>query len=350
MKNILHKFRSIRPFTEVISKNEPTYSKITHYPVLYKPFLKILETKFSSKKPFLMLDCTLGGAGHSSKVLQKFPNSRIIGLDIDPEMLALSTEKLDKFIKEKRAALYHKNFASFSTIDFEGDLDLSAFPPPKKNYDIILADLGLNSFQLDTPERGFSYKNEGELDMRYDRSRSDTSTCSDIVNSTSEYELQEIFYKFSDEPQAKAVASRIVKGRKGKIIKTTKDLHDIIWNSFNNISQKNKYKILTRVFQVFFDSKQKKALRIAVNYEFVNLQRFFDNSINFLEENGLMIMITFHSGELKIVNDNFFKWERDGKGVVLNRVPILPNEQEVLENSRSHSAAMKIFFKTSSNK
>ncbi len=128
-----------------------------------------------------MLDCTVGGGNHAEKVLSEFTNSRLVGLDIDPDMVALASQKLEPFIEQKRALVFHTNYTGFDNLDVQPILDRKLFGSDKDRYDVIFADLGFNSYQVSTPDRGFSFMLKGELDMRYDRSRADTPTCADIV-------------------------------------------------------------------------------------------------------------------------------------------------------------------------
>jgi len=227
-----------------------SFSSTTHYPVLHRPLLNEMRSHFSHDDALLMLDCTLGGGGHAEKILKEFPNARLVGIDIDSEMLVIAKTKLDPFINKKQVALYHDNYTMFEDINFDLDLDLSAFKKKERRFNFILADLGFNSYQLSDPHRGFSYQLDGELDMRYDRTRNDTPTCADIVNSAAEYELTEIFTKFGEENYSRHLAKSIIKARKGRIIKTTKELNDIIWNAFRSTTNAQRYKIVTKAFQV----------------------------------------------------------------------------------------------------
>ena len=296
-----------------------------------------MKDLFPINNPLLVVVCTIGAGGHSEKILNEFPNSRLIGIDIDPKMVDMAQKKLSKYIETNRAKIYHTNYAAFNTIDFSDDFDVSIFEDDKTKFDVILADLGFNSYQLSDPKRGFSYQLDGDLDMRYDQTREDTSTCSDIVNSTTEFELTEIFSKFGDEHHAQRLSREIIKARKGTIIKTTKELTNIINKAFSGATKSQRYKMLTKIFQ---------ALRIAVNYEMTNLERLLENIIENLENNGIFIAISFHSGEDSRVENAMRQWIKQGLGASLTRGAITPHEDEIKENSRSHSAKMRVFIKT----
>jgi 16S rRNA (cytosine1402-N4)-methyltransferase len=275
------------------------------------------------------VDATLGAGGHAEALLARGPQARLLGIDRDPDALALARERLAPF----------GDRVSFVQADF-GDLDsvLEGRPSP----DGILADLGVSSMQIDQAERGFSFRRDGPLDMRMGKSG---PSAADVVATASVEELTRIFREFGEERMAAKIARGIVAERTRGPIATTRQLARIV---AGQKSSRERIDPATRVFQ---------ALRIEVNQELVALGRFLAAAAARLKDGGRLAVISYHSLEDRIVKDTF----RRESGVclcpprmpacvcgartalrVLTRRPIRPSEAEQRRNSRSRSARLRV--------
>lgn len=281
-----------------------------HVPVLAEEVIKYLEPE----KGNLVLDCTLGGGGHASIILEKFPNITYYGLDQDKDSLNFVKNKLS----DKRLRLVHGNFSEVSKI-FN-----------KINFDRVLIDLGVSSFQLDEAKRGFSYMNEGPLDMRMDQSSSKT-TAEQILRDYEEERLADIFYEFGEERKSRIIAAEIVRARSiAPLTKTTELvalIHKVIYGGYQQ-----KQSSVKRVFQ---------ALRIEVNGELEILEKALIDLWSLLNSKGRILVITFHSLEDRIVKNVFKTLITNGDGLKLTQGAIPPKWAEVKTNSRSKSARLR---------
>lgn len=280
------------------------------------------------------MDASVGAGGHAAALLENGPRIRLLAIDRDPDALDLAGRRLERF--ETRVELLRGNF---------GDLDrlLDGFPAA----DGILADLGVSSMQLDRPERGFSFRREGPLDMRMDRRG---RTAADIVAAASAQELTRIFREYGEERMAAKIVRGIVAERSQRAITTTRQLARIVASAKGS---REKIDPATRVFQ---------ALRIEVNQELVALSRFLSAALNRLNARGRLAVISYHSLEDRMVKDAF----RRDSGVclcppklptcvcgarrvlrVLTRRPVVSSERERRENPRSRSARMRVAEKLS---
>lgn len=286
----------------------------------------------------IYIDGTLGGAGHSSKILERLSKGGLlIGIDQDGDALSVATERLSKVQSE---GLFKTVRANFSEMDIVcEELDIEA-------VDGILLDIGVSSYQFDTEERGFSYRFDAKLDMRMDR-RGDF-TAYDIVNGYSEKELADVIYKYGEEKWAKRIAAFIVAERKKAPVETTFQLVELIKNAIPAAARRDGHPA-KRTFQ---------ALRIEVNRELDVLAEAINKAIMLLKPGGRLCIITFHSLEEKLVKQLFKEAERPctcppdfpvcvcGKkslGRVVTSKPILPTDQECIVNPRSKSAKLRIF-------
>ena len=245
-----------------------------------------------------MLDCTFGGGNHSVGLLKRHKNLRVLGVDMDSKVLGQCRESYSDLIKDKRLALEHSNFVNAPYIDarqaFNKRIGL------KDRYDLVLLDLGFSSYQLEDDTRGFSYirSDDQPLDMRFDSEKdsAEVSTASEIVNHATEIELSEIFKKFGEERFHDQLAKKLVDYRKshGGLIQTTGALKEAIREAFPNSARDEKNNMIKRAFQ---------AIRIATNYELLNLQKFMECAPkDVLAPGSLMMILTFHSLEEKIVS------------------------------------------------
>lgn len=288
----------------------------------------------------IYVDGTLGGAGHAYEVAKRLTEGgRLIGIDQDADAIAAASQKLESL--KNRVTIVRNNYCNMK--EELQKLGISG-------VDGILLDLGVSSFQLDTPERGFTYREEdAPLDMRMDQRNS--RTAKDIVNQYSEKELYRIIRDFGEDRFAKNIAKHIVAARQEKEIETTGELTEIIRASIPKKVQAAGGHPAKRTFQ---------AIRIELNRELEVLQDTLDEMIELLNEDGRICIITFHSLEDRIVKTIFKKNEnpctcpsdfpvcvcgKKSKGKVISRKPILPKEEELEENSRAKSAKLRVFEK-----
>lgn len=297
-------------------------------------------TNLNIKPDGIYVDGTLGGAGHSTEIAKRLSeNGRLIGIDQDADAIAAASERLEPFAD--RVTIIRNNYCNMA--QELHNLGITG-------VDGILLDLGVSSFQLDTPERGFTYREEdAPLDMRMDQ-RNDR-TAKDIVNQYSEKELYRIIRDFGEDRFAKNIAKHIVAARQKKEIETTGELNVIIRAAIPMKVQATGGHPAKRTYQ---------AIRIELNRELEVLQDTLDEMIELLNEDGRICIITFHSLEDRIVKTIFKKNEnpctcpsdfpvcvcgKKSKGKVITRKPILPGEEELEENSRSKSAKLRVFEK-----
>ena len=304
-----------------------------HIPVLLNECIEGLNINPDG----IYVDGTLGGAGHSSQIIKKLSSKGIlIGIDRDEEALKAAKEKLKNYNNVKYV---HGNHDDIKQILSEMNID---------KVDGILLDLGVSSYQLDERNRGFSYMADAQLDMRMDKTSN--LTAKEVVNNYSESELARIILEYGEERFAKKIANNICKLRKEKEIETTKELSDIIEKTIPKALQKDGHPA-KRTFQ---------AIRIEVNNEIEPLYRTILDCIDVLKPKGRLCTITFHSLEDRAVKNAYA--DAKGKctcppdlpycvcgyktlGNIINKKPIVANEEETKENSRSKSAKLRIFEK-----
>jgi 16S rRNA (cytosine1402-N4)-methyltransferase len=255
------------------------------------------------------LDATVGGGGHSRLILEAAANVRLMAIDQDEDALAAAQQYLAEY--GKRVQFNYSNFAEYK------------FPP--NTFDGILADLGVSSYHLDQPERGFSFRHTANLDMRMDRGRS--LTAADVINDWDEAELAEIFFKYGEERLSRRIARRIVEKRP---FTTTTELAEAIAYAVPPKYRYGRIHPATRVFQ---------ALRIAVNDELKSLETFLDKATNALVPGGRIAIISFHSLEDRIVKHGLRNLPLMK---VLTKKPIIAQEEEIAHNPRSRSAKLRI--------
>lgn len=218
--------------------------RFSHYPVFWRTVQSLVQDQAKTSK-FLFADGTLGGGGHSAMILETFPEAYVLGTDIDSEAVKNATANLAEF--SPRTSLHHSSYTQMHKFP--------RFPQvfgPNKQFDFVLLDLGLSSYQLDSSERGFSFANEGPLDMRFDRTDATSVDCYQLVNFASEYELQEIFKRFGEEKYYREAADAIATFRKTKKITKTTELAEIFHFTFKKAKAMNRFRSVTRSFQVSF--------------------------------------------------------------------------------------------------
>ena len=308
--------------------------EFNHVSVLLNECLEALNIKEDG----IYVDCTLGGAGHSSQIVKRLSkNGRLIGIDQDRDALRAAGERLQNF---SNVTLVHNNFHNIGAILEELGVE---------KVDGILMDLGVYSYQLDEGERGFSYMKDAPLDMRMNRENNFSAY--DVVNDYSEEELYRIIRDYGEEKFAKRIANFIVNKRSEKNIETTLELVEIIKDAIPAKARREGPHPAKRTFQ---------AIRIEVNSELSILNKAIEDGVNKLNSGGRMAIITFHSLEDRIVKNKF----RDlavscrcpkefpvcicgekAKVKVIIRKAIEPSKQEVEENPRSRSAKLRVIEK-----
>lgn len=295
-----------------------------HVPVMLNEVIQALAPKGGE----LHMDCTFGAGGYSKLILNSGAN--LIAVDRDSSVKKY-VDKLEQEYKGK-IKFINCNFADIS----EGEFKL----------DGIVLDLGVSSMQIDTPERGFSFTHDGDLDMRMGN---DGKSAKDFVNNAKEEEIARVIYEYGDEPSSRKIARRIVEARGRAPINTTFELADIVRRA---ISRKpGKIDLATKTFQ---------AIRIWVNEELDSLSRFLDKALSLLKIGGRLVIVTFHSLEDRIVK-NYFK-QYISKRVarskyskepltpsdmyqLLYKKPLIPTEEEVRNNPRARSAKLRAAIK-----
>lgn len=255
-----------------------------HYPVMWRDLIKVLEGNVK-RTPKLFADCTLGAGGHSRCLLETFQDAYVVATDIDNEVIPVAKEFLHDF--SDRINIHHSSYTQIYELPRFEDV----FSKGKK-FDGIILDLGMSSFQLDNPDRGFSFKVHGDLDMRFDRTNAHCITAYKVINFASELELTDIFSKYGEEKQSKFAAEIICKYRTEQKITTAAHLSKVLNYAFFISKSLNKYESITRCFQ---------ALRIFVNRELDNVKKTLDQAIDNLDEDGVLFVISFHSLEDDIV-------------------------------------------------
>ncbi|MCK6459713.1 MAG: 16S rRNA (cytosine(1402)-N(4))-methyltransferase RsmH [Planctomycetes bacterium] len=283
---------------------------MTHLPVLRAEVLDFL----AGRDVRLFLDATVGLGGHSRAVLEAHPEARVVGIDRDMEMVKVAKEKLQEF--GERAVLVHAPFSALGRV--LDDLRLGA-------PDAILMDLGVSSPQLDDAGRGFSFRSDAPLDMRMDQSRGETAA--DLVNRLPETELADLIYGLGDERHSRRIAAAIVAERRKEPIRTTGRLAEIVRRAARG---RGRIDAATRTFQ---------ALRMAVNREIEELRMGLDAAAGRLAEGGRMLVISFHSGEDRIVK-GFLR--SDSRLLVLTKKVVRPGEAEARGNPRARSARLRV--------
>ncbi|MBD5461021.1 MAG: 16S rRNA (cytosine(1402)-N(4))-methyltransferase RsmH [Lachnospiraceae bacterium] len=307
----------------------------SHYSVLLRETVENLNIRPDG----VYVDGTLGGGGHALEIVGRLSaEGRFLGIDQDGDAIDAAGERLAAFAD--RVTLVRSNFGSMKAILAEEGIG---------GVDGIVLDLGVSSYQLDTQERGFSYRYDAKLDMRMDQRQS--LSAEEIVNGYSEEELFRIIRDYGEEHFAKSIARHIAAARQEKKIETTGQLNEIIRASIPAKMRQDGHPS-KRTFQ---------AIRIECNHELEVLEKSLDEMIESLNPGGRLCIITFHSLEDRIVKTAFRKQEnpcicppnfpmcvcgRVSAGTVITKKPIVPSEEELGENSRSKRAKVRVFEKT----
>lgn len=336
--NIINKTVYVKNFSTKFKNYYDPIKFDDHYPVMWRNILEILENNTFSDivdtNNKLIGDFTFGTGNHSKLILENFDNSLILGIDIDKDMINLGEKKLEKFITEKRLALINDTYVSLDQIKIYNHFNFKKLNSNDKKFDFMLLDLGYNSLQIDSPVKGLSFKyREADLDMRYDPENENKSRASDILNHCSELELMEIFKNFAEEKYYEYLVKKILEFRDKRIFYTVQDFIDVIDDAFRSKAIE-KFDCYTRLFQ---------ALRIAVNYETLNIQRFLVLFFRYIEVGGLLAIISFNSLEDRYIKKFFSDFEKINLGKNLFTKAVKPSVLELEENSRSRSAILRVF-------
>ena len=298
-----------------------------HIPVLFHEVLDTLNLIPGG----LYVDGTVGAGGHAQGILKAIsPEGKLLGLDRDPVALEIAESRLAEF--GNQVVLIHSSYSR---------LKLHLNNLNWKTVDGILLDLGLSSMQLDNPERGFSFRKAGPLDMRFDPSQ--PLSAADLINESSKDDLADLIFRYGEERYSRKIADAIIANRP---LEDTQELADIIESAIRNTP--SRIHPATRTFQ---------ALRIAVNQELKALEAFLPTALDALNPGGRLAVIAFHSLEDRIVKQFFRKESKDcicppeipqcvcehkKQLREINRRPIRPEDKEILENPRSRSAKLRV--------
>jgi 16S rRNA (cytosine1402-N4)-methyltransferase len=295
---------------------------VRHHPVLVEEILGILPLFPGAT----VVDGTLGLGGHSLRFLERIrPDGWLIGLDWDENMLAEARTRLGS-VPDAEIRLFHESFTEIQAV-------LTSLG---RRADGILLDLGLNSAQVDDSDRGFSFQQEGPLDMRMDRSQGEPASA--MLNRMSVHQISDMLKNLGDERWAVAIARVIVARRKSSPLRTTHDLVECVLEAVPPKARDKRIHPATRTFQ---------AVRIAVNGELSLLEDAIKRAAESLASGGVLAIISYHSGEDRIVKHTFREMAEDGY-TELTRKPIVPSDRESLANPRSRSAKLRALKRTDS--
>jgi len=304
----------------------------THIPVMTEEVINYLVTRMDG----LYVDATLGLGGHTKSILNHTNyQSRIIGLDVDEEAIAIAGDNLSKY--KSNVVFRNSNFSELDRVLL--DLEIG-------EVDGIVADLGMSSFQLDLSGRGFSFIRDEQLDMRMDaRLR---FTAFDLINEMSVDEISKVLKVYGEERWSRRIAKRIVQTREDKPISTSAELANLVYEAIPKKFHPAKIHPATKTFQAF---------RIAVNHELDNIEEFIGKAVPLLKTGGRLVIISFHSLEDRIVKNLFQHLSspcicppdmpqcgcgKRSELKIVTRSPLVASEAEVLSNPRSRSAKMRV--------
>jgi 16S rRNA (cytosine1402-N4)-methyltransferase len=304
---------------------------LSHRPVLLRETIE----RLAAERGGLFVDCTVGLGGHSEAILQTSSDAHVLGIDRDEEALEMARRRLAQFGGRFRAV--HADFRELTRVLATAKVSQARG---------ILADLGVSSWQLDSPSRGFSFRHDAPLDMRMDMTGGETAA--QLLGRLSEVEIARIIFEYGEERHSRRIARRIVEQReRGQPVVTTRDLAGLVERAIGRSKQRRIHPA-TRTFQ---------ALRIAVNHELERLDQFTADAIDHLEPDGRLAVISFHSLEDRIIKRTLLKFSgrcqcpprvpqcscgaRKAIEIVTRR-PIVPSESEIEENPRARSAKLRV--------
>ena len=281
-----------------------------HVPVMSTETIKYLNPKSDG----IYIDGTIGAGGHANQILSMLsPKGKLIGIDRDEEALKICEKRFSSF--KNLVSLHHTSYDNIKKILDELGI---------QKVDGMLLDLGLSSLQLNSESRGFSFKKNGRIDMRFDKNQD--TTAADLIKSLSESELADIIFQFGEERRSRRISKAIKQSPK---LLTTNDIIEAIRKS---TPPHHRNKTLARVFQ---------AIRIAVNDEIDKLIQFLKVFINYLNIGGRLVIISYHSLEDRLVKKTFRNLKEEKKVILLTKKPLTPLKSEINENNKSRSAKLR---------
>lgn len=302
--------------------------EFTHKPVLFSEAIEALRIRPDG----VYIDGTLGGGGHSEAILQRLETGTLLSIDQDPDAIQAAGERLKGY---EGSVIVRGNFCRMDQLAREAGLDAA---------DGILLDLGVSSYQLDAPERGFSYHHDAPLDMRMSK---EGPTAADLVNGLPQEELARVIFRYGEDKNAGRIAAGICRARAAAPVRTTGELAEIVKGSVPAAVRRGEGHPARKTFQ---------ALRIAVNGELDRLQEGLEAGFTFLKPGGRLVAITFHSLEDRIVKQQMNAWcqgcvcpkdfpvcvcGRKPQGKLVYKKGLAPTPEEVAENPRSRSARLR---------
>ncbi|MGH9451721.1 MAG: 16S rRNA (cytosine(1402)-N(4))-methyltransferase RsmH [Terriglobia bacterium] len=283
-----------------------------HVPVLLEEALGLVNVRPGG----IYIDATLGGGGHAEAILRKLTSGRLLGVDRDPEAVARAVKRLAPF--KDNLVVMQGNMAQINELHHA-----SGLPPA----DGLLADLGISSWQMEDPARGFSFDLSGPLDMRMDPQ--EPLTAAELVNERPEQDLADLIFQFGEERHSRRIARAIVKARP---LRTTAELAQAVQGAIPSGAGLHHLDPATRTFM---------ALRLAVNHEMENLELFLSQALGVLAPQGRVAVISFHSLEDRRVKQAMVRWREEGRALILTRKAIRPGDEETRTNPRSRSAKLR---------
>lgn len=301
-----------------------------HVPVLGGAVVSLLAPVAGD----VVLDCTIGRGGHAAMLLPKItPGGMYIGLDADEANADYARDRLSKLIAEQRldvrVEVLHRNFAAASALRETASGGGGA--ANSLRVDVLLADLGFASNQMDDPARGFSFRGEGPLDMRLDRSL--TTTAADIVNQWPERDLADVLWRYGEERLSRKIAGKVAEVRKVEPILTTSRLAELVRACYGPAAARSRIDPATRTFM---------ALRIVVNDELGVLERLLASIPSLMKPGGRVGIISFHSLEDRLVKRAMQAWRSEGMAERVTKKPVTADEAEKQSNPRSRSAKLRV--------
>ena len=287
-----------------------------HTPALLEEAIRGLNVRPDGK----YIDATIGGGGHAAEIIKR--GGKVLGIDQDQDSIEYVRTNNEDRITKNELVLVRGNFSNIAKIARERNYERA---------DGVLFDLGVSSYQIDQSGRGFSFLRDEPLDMRM--SREQTLSAYEIINRQSRDELYNIFSKFGEEKDARAISDDIVRARRIKPIETSRELAEIVART---VRSRGKLHPATKVFQ---------ALRIVVNSEIDNLKKGLEGAFSILAPNARLAVISFHSLEDRAVKLFFTRLVQDRRARLINKKPIVASEEEIRTNRRARSAKLRIIEK-----
>lgn len=289
-----------------------------HIPVLKEKVIEVLDPR--PNKNFV--DCTFGEGGHTKEILKRNgPKGKVLALEIDPVLYEKGKRLEEEF--KGRLILKNRNFSEIKeVVKKEGFENISG----------VLFDLGISLWHLEESGRGFTFKRNEPLIMRYDNNLN-SLLARDVLNQFSEKEIERILREYGQEKFSKKIAREIIRERKKRKIETTFDLVELIKKAIPPWARKGRIHFATKTFM---------ALRIFINQELENLEKGLEGALEILKPKGKIVVISFHSLEEKIVKNFFKKAKKEGRLEIITKKPISPSKEEIFLNKKARSAKMRV--------